>query len=300
MKMMESILILLVLLLAALSVYLYARTSKTMRRLDEMLDRAIEDRFSESSFTEERLSKLETKMYRYLSAGKTARNKIIGERNAVKTLVSDISHQTKTPIANILLYTQLLKESEELNENGKEMLRLIEDQTEKLSFLIQSLVKLSRLENGIVRVDPKETGIRQLLDGLDHTAAAQKKGIRLTISEIPELTAVFDLKWTREALSNILDNAVKYTPRGGTVTVSAQAYEMFVRIDISDTGIGMSEDETARIFNRFYRSPAVSAEKGVGIGLYLTREILTKEGGYIKVSSKPGSGSVFSVFLAKK
>lgn len=120
------------------------------------------------------------------------------------------------------------------------------------------------------------------------------------MSDIPDLTAEFDIKWTAEAIANIIDNAVKYTPPGGTVTVSAEEYEMFVRINIADTGIGMREDETAKVFTRFYRSPAVSSEEGVGIGLYLAREIITRENGYIKVSSQPGKGSVFSVFLPKK
>ena len=113
------------------------------------------------------------------------------------------------------------------------------------------------------------------------------------------MNACFDLKWTLEALSNILDNAVKYTPAGGTVSVNAQEYEMFVRIDVADSGIGMSEEETAKVFARFYRSPRVSQEKGVGIGLYLVREILSREGGYIKVTSKIDQGSTFSVFLPK-
>lgn len=107
------------------------------------------------------------------------------------------------------------------------------------------------------------------------------------------------MKWTLEAVSNIVDNAIKYTPSGGSVTICSQEYEMFVCIRIADTGIGMSEEETAKIFTRFYRSSEVSDERGVGIGLYLAREIIAKEGGYIKVSSKKGEGSVFSVFLPK-
>ena len=102
-----------------------------------------------------------------------------------------------------------------------------------------------------------------------------------------------------EAIANIVDNAIKYTPCGGTITLSASEYSMFARIDISDTGIGMTEEETAAIFQRFYRSPEVNDEKGVGIGLYLAREIVEREGGYIKVTSKKERGSTFSVFLPK-
>ncbi len=277
---------------------MYVRTAKILKRLDEMLEGAICHTFTEYDFTETKLSRLESKMYRFLSAEKTVRKQREEEKNGVKALVSDISHQTKLPVSNILLYTQLLKEREELDDSLRGILCQIESQAEKLAFLISSLVKTSRLENGIVAVRQKENSIRQLVEGLDGTAAKQK-GLLFTVEEIPDCMALFDRKWTEEALGNILDNAVKYTPEGGSVRISAKEYEMFVRIEIADTGIGIREEETAEIFRRFYRSPEVGDEKGVGIGLYLAREIITKEGGYLKVDSKLGEGSVFSVFLQK-
>lgn len=296
---MYIFLIIIIAALALFSVFIYWRTSKILKNIEKMVDDAINGTFSESDFTESALSKLEAKMYRYLSAGKIARNQIISERNTIKELVSDISHQTKTPIANIFIYTQLLNESANLDNNSKQLLSHIENQTEKLNFLIQALVKTSRLENGIVSVTPKENSILRIFENMDYAAAAENKEITLIFDHVPDLKAEFDLKWTAEAVSNIIDNALKYTPRGGSVTVSAKNYEMFVRIDIADTGIGISESEMPKIFTRFYRSSEVSDEKGVGIGLYLAREILSKEGGYIKVSSQQGKGSVFSVFLPK-
>ncbi|MGL4790465.1 MAG: sensor histidine kinase, partial [Phocaeicola sp.] len=106
--------------------------------------------------------------------------------------------------------------------------------------------------------------------------------------------------WTAEALYNIIDNAIKYTPSGGSVRISVTAYQLFCRIDVTDTGIGISEDETAKIFSRFYRSQQVTDKDGVGLGLYLAREIMAAQGGYIKVASKSDCGSVFSVFLPMK
>lgn len=287
-----------IVLLVVLAV-VYIRTSRLLTRLDNMIESAANGSFSESEYSEKRLSRLESKMYRYLTAGKTAQRQITSEKDNIKTLVSDISHQTKTPVANILLYTQLLGEAPELNENTKKLADQIEQQTEKLSFLIASLVKTSRLENGILTVQPKEDDVGSLLDALDFTAQAQEKNIDLSISKADGLSACFDLKWTLEALSNILDNAIKYTPAGGKVNVSAREYEMFIRIDVEDSGIGMNEEETAQVFARFYRSPRVSQEKGVGIGLYLAREVLSREDGYIKVTSVINQGSTFSVFLPK-
>ena len=264
-----------------------------------MLESAISGSFSEKSFDESRLSKLEAKMHRYISEGASARKKLAKEHDSIKALVSDISHQTKTPIANISLYTELLGEKE-LDENSAKLLNSIKDQSDKLSFLIQALVKLSRLENGILSLKPDENSIEALFKTIDLSALANEKGVSLTVSDPSPLTARFDLKWTAEALGNIIDNAIKYTPSGGSVKVSAKAYEMFIRIDIEDTGIGISEEDTAKIFTRFYRAKEVSDERGIGLGLYLAREIISREGGYIKVISEKGKGSVFSVFLPKQ
>ena len=290
---------LILLILLAVIAALYRYTSKMLSTLDRMIDSAIDNTFTEHTFTEKKLSKIESKMYRYLSSGNTSLRQINAEKDSIKTLISDISHQTKTPVSNILLYSQLLKESPCLDDSTRRLASQIEEQTEKLSFLTASLIKASRLENGIINVTPKENSIRKLVECVDCSDAADAKGIRWQIDPIPDCSAVFDFKWTLEAISNIVDNAVKYTPAGGAITISAREYEMFARIDIADTGIGMSEEETAKIFTRFYRSPEVRDERGVGIGLYLAREIVAKEGGYIKVTSSEGTGSVFSVFLPK-
>lgn len=276
---------------------LYA--AKTLKSIDKMLDSAIDGEFTENSFTERRLSRTEGKMRRYLLLGRTSMRETEEERDRIKALIADISHQTKTPIANILLYSQLLSERAEKDSEEARLAERIEEQSEKLSFLISSLIKLSRLENGVLTLSPAENGIEKLIEAADYRDDAEKKGIEYSVDVPVGLTAYFDFKWTAEALSNIVDNAVKYTQSGGKINIRVQAYEMFVRIDVCDTGIGISEDETAKVFARFYRSPRVSGEKGVGIGLYLTREILHREGGYIKAAQATGGGSVFSVYLPK-
>lgn len=288
-----------IIILIAIMCVIYLKTSKILSEIDKMLDSAINNTFSESDFTEKRLSKLESKMYRFLISENIALKKINSERDVIKTLIADISHQTKTPISNILLYSQLLKEIPDLDDRAKGISNQIENQTEKLSFLISSLIKTSRLENGIISVAPKENSVKKLLEAIDFKSMAAEKQITCKMEPTPEIKAIFDFKWTLEAISNIVDNAIKYTPCGGKITVTAAEYEMFVRIDVADTGIGISEEDTAKIFMRFYRASEVSNEKGVGIGLYLAREIISKEGGYIKVSSQKGKGSVFSVFLPK-
>ena len=172
-------------------------------------------------------------------------------------------------------------------------------QLEKLRFLIDSLVKLSRLENGIISLAPQQAVLQPLLESVveQYAAKAAEKGLSLRLHDT-DISATFDMKWTAEVLANIVDNAIKYTEHG-TIRISAVSYEMFARIDISDTGSGIPETEQTKIFARFYRSKAVQEQEGVGIGLYLARQIITGEGGYIKVASVSGKGSTFSVFLPK-
>ncbi|GFZ25356.1 two-component sensor histidine kinase [Lacrimispora indolis] len=277
------------------------RLSRTLTRLDQMLDSALENTFEENAFDESRLSALETKLHHFLSASRARSSRTVSERDQVQTLIGDISHQTKTPIANLRLYSDLLAEQSGLPESAQLLADEIGRQSAKLDFLIHSLIKASRLENGIVQVSPETSAMDVLLESaaLGVLKKAQNRSVTLIMDVPQNLSACFDLKWTAEALYNILDNALKYTPPGGEIRVTAQAYELFCRIDVSDTGIGISEDEIPKIFSRFYRSSAVSQEEGVGIGLYLSREIITLQGGYIKVSSEPGKGSCFSVFLPR-
>lgn len=276
------------------------KTDKIIDRLDKMLDNAIDGKPTESSFDESKLSALETKLAKYLAISQTSRQKLEEEKAKINELVSDISHQTKTPIANILLYAELLEESK-LSDKDSKCAHELAQQAEKLSFLIASLVKTSRLENGIIVLSPKPQPLQPLLNDVMEQckSKAAQKGIALTGCDT-QAEAFFDYKWTAEALSNIVDNAIKYTAVGGKIAVSATSYQLFCRIDICDKGIGIPEDELGKIFTRFYRSPSVSDIEGVGIGLYLAREIVSDGGGYIKVSSKVGQGSTFSVFLPMK
>lgn len=271
----------------------------TIRRMDIMLDQASTQSAALLVYDETRLSVLENKLYRLLTTSASSANSIAQEKDRIKTLVSDISHQTKTPIANILLYAELLGEQGDLNEDSRQLLEQIRSQSDKLGFLIQALVKTSRLETGIISVSPQQTSVAELINnGVKAIRAkAEDKQQAMPISCSNGLVACFDGKWTEEALVNLLDNAVKYSPPGSIITVSAASYEIFTRIDVSDHGIGICEEEYSHIFRRFYRSPAVSQTEGVGIGLYLVREILAAEGGYVKVSSELNKGSVFSMFL---
>lgn len=275
------------------------RENRIMNQLDRMLDDAINGNFQESNFTESAFSALEAKMHRYLGESEISARRTAEEKNRIKELISDISHQTKTPLANILVYTELLQE-QELNEISRDYVQALHQQSDKLQFLINSLMKISRLETGILQMHKEKQEVSEILYAAVKQAAqkAKAKRIRLEVAAGKQY-AVFDRKWTLEAIQNLVDNAVKYTQCCGKVTLDVVSYELFCRISVRDTGIGIAEEEQAKIFRRFYRSPSVSQEEGVGIGLYFTREILAAQGGYIKVASAPREGSTFLVYLPR-
>ena len=295
-----------VLIIISLSIFvilLYRRhTIKILNSLNRMLDRAIEGNFNETIFDETRYSAVECKMGKYLSASQISAHKVEAERNKIRALIADISHQTKTPISNILLYGELLKE-QNLSSDSASCVEAMNEQAQKLQFLIAALVKMSRLEAGIIKVHPIQSDVKDMIEKIrtQYYQIAIEKGLDfLCVAPLispQRLIAFFDEKWTIEAIGNIVDNAIKYTNQG-SITLRIKPYEMFCCIEIADTGMGIAEEEQAQIFARFYRSKRVSQKSGVGIGLYLAREIIMEEGGYIKVQSKLGEGSVFSVSVS--
>lgn len=230
-----------------------------------------------------------------------AQNQMLAqEKEQIKTLISDISHQIKTPVAAANTFAQLLDDKELSDEERSEYIATLQMSLEKLTFLTNSLIKMSRLESGIICLKPERNSLNDIILQAVKTvyAKAKEKNITITFECEYHFEAVLDFNWTAEAITNVLDNAVKYTPEGGLVCLQVTEYPSYLRLDISDNGTGIPEEEQAKIFSRFYRGKQSAGIDGVGIGLYLTREIISKQNGYIKVSSD-GNGSTFSLFLKK-
>ena len=290
--------------------------NKTLERLDEMLDDAINGSFVESNYDETKLSRLESKWKEFLGTSVISSQNLEAERHRLEQFISDISHQTKTPMTNIKMYTELL--SEEINQaRGKdsesikkslEKVRKYADeinrQNQRLEFLIDSLTKLSRLESGTLEVKATRSRVSLLVES-GIAAVKQKAELRGIAfksldSSQSDIEASFDMKWTLEALVNVLDNAVKYSPESGKIDVRISETDMYAEIHVIDEGKGITEEDAARIFGRFFRGEEVQQEEGVGIGLYLTREILSREDGYIKVvPNNKRKGGEFIIYLRK-
>ena len=291
--------------------------NRTIDRLEKMLDEAMDGRFVESNYDETKLSRLESKWKEFLGTSAISAQNLEAERHRLEQFISDISHQTKTPMTNIKMYTELLREEiDRLNGNAsgdiqKSLNRIkkyadeITRQDQRLEFLVDSLTKLSRLESGTLEVVANQSSVNALVrsgvSAIKPKADMKKISFISTEAECDtSVMASFDKKWTLEALINVLDNAVKYSPEGGNIEVKLSETEMYVSIHVIDEGPGISEEDGTKIYGRFFRSSDVQQEDGVGIGLYLTREILSKEDGYIKViSNEYRKGGEFVLYLRK-
>ena len=288
-----------VLLVQAFGLRLSHFTSELCQVLDEMINQSQAPKQIKDQET--LFAKIHQRLVRLYGILQETNRKVDGERQELQVLVSDISHQVRTPVSNMkMIIDTLLTKPMEQPERA-EFLKSIRGQVDKLDFLIQALVKTSRLETGAIQLE-KEEGY--LYDTLAQAMSAimyhaEQKEIQVSVDCPEDLCVSHDSKWTEEALFNLLDNAVKYTPAGGSIEVFVAQWEMYVEVKVTDTGKGISESNQAAIFKRFYREEEVHNQPGVGIGLYLAREIVTQQGGYITVESEVGKGSAFSIFLPR-
>ncbi len=220
------------------------------------------------------------------------------EKKQIKALISDISHQIKTPVASANTFVQLLNDDMLSEDERKEYITILQVSLEKLTFLVNSLVKMSRLESGIIALKPEKNSLNDIiLQAVKSVySKAKAKDITIVFDCEEDYKLYLDFNWTTEAITNVLDNAVKYTQNGGTVRLNITEYASYLRLDITDNGIGIPEEEQAQIFNRFYRGKYSAGVDGVGIGLYLTRDIMSKQKGYIKVISDE-TGTTFALFF---
>ena len=274
-------------------------TGDICRTIDRMMQgESVPRTLLDEDTMSDRISHQLNRLYQMMQSN----NRIIAEQRAdLQGMISDISHQVKTPVTNLKMAAATLLEQRLPRFRQREYLQSMNIQLDKLDFLMSAMVKSSRLETGVITLKKQQASVYETLavalGGV--FLKAEEKHMQVTVDCPADLLVPHDSKWTAEALYNLLENAVKYTPAGGTITVKAVPWEACIKIDISDTGRGIPESSHAAIFKRFYREPEVHDIEGIGIGLYLTREIITKQNGRIKVTSAIGAGTTFTVFLPK-
>lgn len=265
--------------------------------LEQILSKNDNIKISETKDTRE--SKLAYQAKNIIEMIKNDVNKTQEEKELIKELIGDISHQIKTPLTNISMYTDILLD-ENINEDEKrEFLLRTKEQSEKINWLMKSLLKMSKLETGAINFTPDYDYIKETIARAVSSVYSQAsdKNIKIQVEEFKDIKLFHNKKWTCEVITNILENAIKYSQELSNINIKLTPLEIYTKIEITDEGIGIDKKDYNNIFKRFYRSENVSHYKGMGIGLYLSQVILSKEGGYITVKSKLEKGSTFSVFL---
>ncbi|WP_297638293.1 HAMP domain-containing sensor histidine kinase [uncultured Clostridium sp.] len=244
------------------------------------------------------LSKVEHKLKKLCDTLKVKKEIVEKDKENIQSLVSDISHGVKTPLANIKLYTETMLNRDLEKEQRERFLSLVLEEEEKLNFLMEALIKSSRLENGILKIKKEEVNLKEIaLEVLDRAVSrADEKKITFNLN-LKDILVLGDNKWLKEALLNIIENGIKYSSKNSTMNISIEKGEIFSYIEIKDYGIGIREENINNIFKRFFREDDVYHIEGVGIGLYLARNIVDEVEGFIKVESIKGKGSTFRVYL---
>lgn len=275
------------------------RRRKMYRIFDEMLDDVLERKpVGVSDLKETEISALASKIIRIQEKMELEIMQAEKEKEQVKSLISNMSHQLKTPLGSIMMYRDLL-ETDITEEERTKFLSRMKVQLDKTDWILQSLFKMVKLEQGIILFETEAVSIRQtLLDAVNLVyEKAAKKQIEIITEEFSDCKLIHNRKWTAEVFDNLLENAIKYSDENSRISIKVTPLELFTEICISDEGIGIKDEEQTAIFKRFYRSRDVENKEGSGIGLYLSRLILEQEKGYITVASEYGKGSRFFVFL---
>lgn len=295
-------LIMLAMLVLVLSYGLYERyqRKRLYHDVDWMLNRILEGQeITEITLKENEISALLWKAARIQEKTEHDIRLARLEKEQVKRLIADMSHQLKTPLANLMMYREMLEQEGNSREQSELFLQKIKQQSEKIDWILQSLFKEAKLEQGAIQFEISESSLKETLLLAVNAVyeKAEAKEIEIVTEPFDDVRVLHNSKWTAEVFVNLLENAIKYTDGGGTIKICIFPMELFTRIQIKDTGIGIHEEEQTAVFQRFYRSRDVEEKEGSGIGLYLSRLILEKENGYITVNSEYGRGSCFSVFL---
>ena len=289
------------LIISIILIYLFFRYKylKFSNKIVTSIGNFINEKYEEDNINKETLdSKIESKLYKLSEVVKGKNEKTNKAKVEIEQMVSDITHQVKTPISNIRMYSDTIINNNLSKEQENEFLNIISNQVDKLEFLMDSLTKMSRLETNMIVLNKESSKFMDCIEKAKEQVKplAESKNIEIRITG-ENCIVQYDKKWTLEAICNLLENAIKYTNKNGKIIINLEKLETFLKIDIIDNGIGIDEENINNIFKRFFRERKVNNIEGVGIGLYLSKNIIESQNGYIKVKSKVDEGSTFSVFL---
>lgn len=271
---------------------------KPMRRLSDAAKKVAEGDFS--VYVEPLHS---PDKYDYIDIMFTDFNVMVQELGSIETLkndfVANVSHEIKTPLAIIKNYTIMLRNSNLPEETRFEYMESIVKATDNLAALVTNILKLNKLENQEIESPAEQYDLcRQLCDCvLNFESILDEKNIELIADIEDKAVITADEDMLEIVWNNLLSNALKFTPSGGTVSLIQTSDTDSITVSVSDTGCGMDSETLKRIFDKFYQGDTSHSGEGNGLGLALAYRIVEKLGGILSVTSEPGKGSIFTVTI---
>ena len=215
----------------------------------------------------------------------------------MKDTISDISHQLKTPLAALNIYQGIIQEEAKESSVILEFSELCEQELDRIETLVQNLLKITKLDAGTIVIENAQVNVSQMMEQVQKSFAyrAEKQGKTLLLLGDPEAELLCDQTWMREAVSNLVKNALDHTKKGDTISIRWKKFPSMVQIAVEDNGSGIHPEDLPHIFKRFYRSRFSKDTQGIGLGLSLAKAIVEAQGGSIEADSVLGVGTTFTM-----
>jgi signal transduction histidine kinase len=279
--------------------FLASRTLRPIRSLVETLQSTIEtgkmDVRAPRSRTGDELDVL-AKLFNFLL------EKINVLITGMQNSLDNVAHDLRTPLMRLTGIAETALRSEQNPEGLREALADSLEESKRIASILNTLMDISEAEVGTMRLHPEEANLHLLIeDAVDlYRHVAEERDIRIQASCPKDLALTVDPNRIRQVLANLLDNALKYSPPGGRVEIRAFRRQHEIVVTVSDTGIGILPEELSKVWDRLYRGDKSRSERGLGLGLSLVKAVVEAHKGRVDVSSEPGAGSTFFVYLPKK
>ena len=287
--------------LIAIHVIFHKKRYRKLAELCDDIDKVLggDDSVSFSSCEEGEISILKTEIHKMTKRIREQNNTLKAEREYLKDVLADISHQLKTPLTSMSLILTILRTKELSEREQITNLRKLSDILSKTEWLIETLLKMSSFDAGAVELHKEEISCTALIGSAISSVEimAEIRGVAIS-REVLADKIYCDRNWTVEALRNVIKNCIEHTENGGAIEIKAYETPVAVTITVSDNGSGISDKDLPHIFERFYKADNV-LHQGYGIGLAFSRQIITAQSGIIKVKNRTPHGSEFSIIIYK-